>query len=67
MMKSFQMASLVAAPIDRNLGNGMGLVQVGVVDRKYKRMAGQWGGSYLAEKGDEVAEDEDEESADEEE
>lgn len=65
------MASLVAAPIDRNLGNGMGLVQVGVVDRRYnKQMSGQWGGSYLAEKGEEVSdvevEDEDEEeSADE--
>ena len=61
-MSSFQMASLVDAPIDRNLGNGMGLVQVGVVDRRYKQMTGQWGGSYLAEKGEEVSEIEDEES-----
>lgn len=76
VMNAFQLASLVNAPVDRNLGNGMGLVQVGVVDPRYhgnnagqcnggqcnagqyKRMSGQWGGAYLAEKETKVSEDE---------
>lgn len=62
----WERASLVNAPVDRNLGNGMGLVQVGVVNprtnnagwaKKGSMMNGQWGGAYLAEKKAEVSED----------
>lgn len=51
----FTRASLVNAPLDRNLGGGMGLVQIGVVDPRLhgnwasangrpNMMQGQWGG-----------------------
>lgn len=49
-LTNFQRASLVRAPLDRNLGNGNGIVQVGVVD--YNPGWAQPNMDYAAKKDD---------------